>query len=240
MKKLLGILAIAFLGFNAGAASAATVNLVTNGGFETTTNGGGKFSTVNGTTVATGWTSTGYTYIYTATGGDTNNYLQLWGPKNGSANGLTASPTGGNYIGSDGVWQAGPLSQTINNLIIGQTYVLSFDWAGAQQNGFTGATTEAWQVSLGDETYTTQYLSNLSHGFTGWTSSTFTFTATAVSEVLSFLAKDTPSGVPPFSLLDNVSLVAAVPEPGTLSVMLLGALALFGVAMARRRTASKL
>ena len=53
----------------------------------------------------------------------------------------------------------------------------------------------------------------------------FTFTATGPSEVLRFIAHGTPSGVPPFSLLDGVSMTAAVPEPATWAMMVLG----FGV-----------
>lgn len=239
MKKLFGILALAVLGMQATAALASPVNLVVNGGFEQVTNGAGKFSTVGGTTVATGWTSTGYNFLYTPGTVDTTgagaSHLKLWGPNDGSNNGFTNSPTGGNFLASNGVYQAGPIQQIINGLVIGQSYLLSFDWAGAQQYNFSGVTTEGWQVSLGSQTFTTNMITNVSHGFTGWRTQTFTFTATAATEVLSFLAKGTPpSGAPPFSLLDNVSLVA-VPEPGTLWEMAIGALALVGVVMFRRR-----
>ena len=139
-------------------------------------------------------------------------------------------------MASDGVYQAGPLKQTINGLVIGQNYQVSFDWAGAQQYNFSGNTTEGWTVSLGSQSFDTVMLSNVSHGFTGWKAQTFTFTANAASEVLSFLAKGTPTGAPPFTLLDNVSLVA-VPEPGTVWEILIGALALASVVILRRRAA---
>ncbi|QXQ08678.1 PEPxxWA-CTERM sorting domain-containing protein [Sphingosinicellaceae bacterium] len=61
-----------------------------------------------------------------------------------------------------------------------------------------------------------------------------TFTASAVSQVLSFLAVGTPNGAPPISFLDGVSLTAAVPEPATWGLMLVG----FGAVgiTARRRS----
>lgn len=238
MKNILATSAFAALALTSAAAFATTTNLVTNGGFETVTNGAGKFSTNNGTTVATGWTSTGYAFIFTPGSADTTgagpSHLKLWGPNDGSNNGLTTSPTGGNFLASDGVYQIGAIQQIINNLVIGQSYQLSFDWAGAQQYGYTGPTTEGWKVSLGSQTFNTPTISNVSHGFTGWRNQTFTFTATAASEVLSFLATGSPNGLPPFSLLDSVSLVA-VPEPGSIPMMAIGALALAGVVARRRR-----
>ena len=69
-----------------------------------------------------------------------------------------------------------------------------------------------------------------------WQQQVLTFTATAVSEVLSFLAVGSPTGAPPISFLGGVSLTA-VPEPA--SMALLGAsLVGFGVMRQRRRQAS--
>ena len=114
----------------------------------------------------------------------------------------------------------------------GKSYTVSFYFAGAQQYGFTGATTEQWLVSLGSQQLATAVLSDTSHGFTGWQYTSLTFTATATSEVLSFLAVGTPSGVPPFTLLDGVSMVAA-PEPGSAAMLVTGVLAI--AFFARRR-----
>nr|WP_198979952.1 PEP-CTERM sorting domain-containing protein [Herbaspirillum sp. ASV7] len=246
MKKIFATLAVSAASLIATSAFAAPVNLVTNGGFENITNGAGKFNTSSGglagTTVATGWTSTGYAFIFTPGSADTTGagpgHLKLWGPGDGSNNGLTGSPTGGNFLASDGVYQIGAIQQIINGLVIGQSYQLSFDWAGAQQYGFTGPTTEGWQVSLGAQTFNTPTISNVNHGFTGWRNQTFTFTATGVSEVLSFLATGSPNGLPPFSLLDSVSLVA-VPEPGSVPMMAIGALALAAVVARRRRQSQR-
>ncbi len=214
---------------------AVASNLVVNGDFETTTNGP-NFQFDNNT-VATGWTSTGYNFIFAPGAADTTGAtgqfgnLQLWGPGNGSNNGLPAtSPTGGNFAAADGAFDVAPIQQTINGLTANNSYTVNFWWAGAQQSGFTGATTEQWQVSLGSQTQSTVVLNNASHGFTGWQSQSFTYTATSSSELLSFLAVGTPTGVPPFVLLDGVSLNAnsSVPEPGTLALMGSGLLGVVG------------
>ena len=65
---------------------------------------------------------------------------------------------------------------------------------------------------------------------------TFYFTADATSEVLSFLAIGTPisPSVPPFSLLDSVSMMA-VPEPSTWATMVVGFGGLGFAAYRRRR-----
>jgi hypothetical protein len=234
---VLGILALAFLTL---AMAAQASNLVVNGDFETTTNGP-NFQFDNNT-VATGWTSNGYNFIFASGAADTVGAtgqfgnLQLWGPGNGSNNGLPAtSPTGGNFVAADGAFEVSPIQQTINGLTPGNSYTVDFWWAGAQQSGFTGATTEQWQVSLGGQTQSTVVLNNVSHGFTGWQSQSFTYTATSSSEVLSFLAVGTPAGVPPFVLLDGVSLNAnsSVPEPGTLTLLFGGLMGGLGVIKSR-------
>lgn len=234
---VLGLLALAILTL---AMAAQASNLVVNGDFETTTNGPDFQFDHN--TVATGWTSNGYNFIFAPGAADTTGAtgqfgnLQLWGPGNGSNNGLPAtSPTGGNFAAADGAFQVGAISQTINGLTAGNSYTVNFWWAGAQQSGFTGATTEQWQVSLGGQTQSTVVLNNANHGFTGWQSQSFTYTATSSSELLSFLAVGTPNGVPPFVLLDGVSLNAnsTVPEPGTLTLLFGGLMGGLGVIKSR-------
>ena len=217
-------------------------NLVTNGGFETTlTTGAAEIGVRHPSQQATGWTTSGYNFVFTPGTADTigaageyDNVL-LWGPNNGSANALPASsPDGGNFIGADGAFGVGAIQQTITGLIVGQTATLTFTWAGAQQYSYDGATTERFDVSLGDETHSTETVSLASHGFSGWRSVTMTFTPTSTTEVLSFLAAGTPSGQPPFSLLDGVSLTQnAVPEPASLT--LLGAGLAFGAAASRKK-----
>jgi len=231
----------------AGAASAGP-NLVTNGGFESTTSGPGQLAY---NTNATDWSiaapNDSYTFLYAAgtadVGGSNGEYgaVAIWGPGNGVANGFPASsPNGGNFIASDPAFQNNsPLQQTITGLTAGAEYVVSFDWAGAQQSGFTGPTTEGWTVGLGAAaTQTTPIASIASQGFSGWMTQSFTFKADAASDVLSFLSVGGPSGgQPPFALLDGVSLTA-VPEPATWAMMLVGFGGLGSAIRSRRKRAA--
>jgi hypothetical protein len=224
-------------------------SLVLNGSFESTSivspapqyaasaDGGQLGYNIN----ATGWTTTGYNFIFapgTADNGTGVNGqsggLQLWGPGNGSNNGMpTTSPDGGNFIAADGAYNVGAISQTISGLTAGDTYAVGFYWAGAQQYTYTTPTTEQWQVSLGNQTLSTNVVNNLSEGFTGWTYTTLDFTATSTSELLSFLAVGTPTGVPPFSLLDGVTM-QAVPEPSALMLLAVGLCGVAAVSLRRR------
>ncbi len=239
-NRILATACLGVLALNLAASARADINLVLNGDFETTTGAG----QLGYNTTAAFWNTSGYNFLFPSGTADstgvTGTYgtLKLWGPNDGSANGMPAtSPTGGNFVAADGAFEVGSISQTVSNLFVGNTYSLSFYWAGAQQEGFTGDTTEAWQVSLGSETYTTVTNDNVSHGFTGWVQQTFNFTATATNEVLSFLAKGTPAGVPPFSVLDGVSMTQVTtptpaPEPSTLQY---GAVALLFVFAGARK-----
>lgn len=205
-------------------------NLVVNGSFEQTSlTAPGQISPTN----VTGWSSTGYNFLYfpgtdTSTNGTVNpSGVSLYGPQPAS------SPDGGNFIADDGAYGVGAVSQTVNGLAKGTNYMLTFWWAAAQQTGFTGSTTENWQVSLGSQTNATATVTNPSGGFTPWAQVSMVFSATSTSQVLSFLAAGTPNGQPPFSLLDGVTLTAA-PEPSAVALLLTGVAAL-GVFGWRRR-----
>lgn len=207
------------------AGGARAANLVQNGDFEILSNGTGQLGY---NTDATGWTTNGYNFVFASGTADTTGSngsfggLQLWGPNNGSANGLPAtSPTGGNYVGADGAFEVGSIDQTIHGLTAGHQYEVSFDWGAAQQRGFDGATTDMWTVSLGNESHNTAIDSIDSHGFSGWQHQSFVYTADSDTEVLKFLATGTPDGVPPFALLDGVSL-KAVPEASTTVSLFIG------------------
>lgn len=209
-------------------------NLVVNGDFES--NGGNGQMGFN--TSVTGWSinNPSYTFVYAPGTADTTGatgqygFNALWGPGNGSANGLPAtSPTGGYYIAQDSDFQQSAIYQTINGLTPGDSYTVSFWWAAAQQYTFDGANSSQWQVSLGSQTQSTALESIPSHGFSGWMYQSFSYTATSSSEVLSFFANGSPP-VPPFALLDGVTLNAnsSVPEPGTITLMATGLMGVIG------------
>ena len=227
----------------------AQTNLVTNGTFAIT--GGSQsfqFGTYNGYTPSgsaageslAGWASTSYGFVFkptstvaTGTYGNLSLYSTTTTPSSTFNN---ASPTGGNFIGEDSAFNTSAITQTINGLTVGKSYALSFYWAGAQQTGFSGATTEQWQVSLGASTLSTAVINVASQGFSGWMLQTMNFVAASASSQLSFLAIGTPNGVPPFALLSNVSLVAA-PEPASAALMFVGVAALVGFSWRQRATA---
>lgn len=223
-------------------ARAALPNLVQNSSFAIT---GGSTSFQFGSGYSSSetlanWSTSGYNFVFVPgtadSAGATGVYgnLKLWGPNDGSANGLpAASPTGGNYIAADGAFQVQPITQTISGLKVGQAVAVSFAWAAAQQYSFDGPTTDLWTVGLGSSPNQSTGIASIpTHGFSGWMNETFYFVATSSSEVLSFLATGTPAGVPPFALLANVS-VTNVPEPASVMLMLSGIAGIAG--FARRR-----
>jgi len=241
MKKLLGWMStgITLLAL----ATSAQADIIVNGGFESTTNGPGLQFDLS--TQATGWTSTNgsgdaYNFIFAPgtadTTGATGQYgaLTLWGPNDGSNNGLTpTSPAGGNFVAADGDFQNGTISQTLTGLTPSAEYDVTFWWAAAQQSGFYGATQQYWQVGFGSQTQNTPTYDLPSQGFSGWMQQTFTFTADNTTDVLSFLAVGNLP-VPPFLLLDGVS-VDPTPEPGSLGLILGGLMVGVGMIKSRKR-----
>jgi len=245
-------------------AFAATDNLVFNGNFETGSGLGQIGSIVSGT----GWTNTNtsnFNFILDATaddaqqgfsGGftsvnsaDKGTNIFVWGPDNGVYNGFRDSANGGKFLGGDGGWATGTVTQTISGLTVGQQYTLNFEWAGAQFTDIkdsTGKYWVGWDVSFAaigapvtaENSFSVGGSGSLINnwGFQDWATASHTFTASATTQVLSFLATG-PSGLPPFSLLDGVTLteVTSVPEPASLALMLAGGALLVGVAKRRRQ-----
>jgi hypothetical protein len=231
----------ALAGLNADLAHA---NLIVNGNFEQTTNGGNKRLAASPTTVAdrttlTGWTSSngtdgGYNFVLNGAGATSaSSVLRLRGDNNG----YVTSPNGGNIFASDPMYYPGTLSQTIGGLSVGSTYLLTFDYALAQQTNYTGPNSDFWQVSFGKDTQQSSTLTIADGGFSGWKTASMLFTAGSVSQVLSFLAVASSPGAPPFMLLDSVAMnpSSKVPEPSTLS-LLLGGFGVAGLVAYRRRS----
>ncbi len=221
-------------------------SLVQNGSFETLqTQASEQFGSgySGASTEVTGWSTSGYNFVFLPGKADTtgatgaSGSLTLWGPGDGapSTNLLGPSPDGGNYIAADGAYEVGAITQTIIGLSPGSLAVVSFYWAGAQQDkpNYEAATSEQWTVGFGtDPTQSTVVAQNTGEGFTGWMQQTFSFVVKSTTVTLSFLAVGTPNGEPPFSLLDGVSLVQ-VSEPATWAVLLSG-VGLAGLASRRR------
>ena len=233
---------------------------VINGSFEQAPTSSGPFVGLSCTTILSpcvgvpGWTTaSNLAILLVATGNpgaNVSTYLDSGSP---AADGVQ-------FIGTDGAFGDGVLTQTLTGLMGGQTYALSFDYAAAQLNGNYGATTEQWVVTIGGTVGTTQTpvllpdatsfpayqvisplftwrtstLSNCSGCFTPWSSDSVTFTVPGTgptSELLGFLAVGSPAGIPPFVLLDNVS-VDPTPEPGSLALL---GVVLLGLALIRRQ-----
>jgi len=208
----------------------ARANLVVNGSFESTTlTGAGQVHFNTGD--VTGWTTNtsvplGFLYFPGTSNAQltdqfgTNNF-QLW---QGITNTIPAtSPNGGNFLVLDGAPSYhGSFSQTIAGLTVGSNYTLSFYQAAGQQRTFNGATTEQWKVTFGSQTFNSTLMNNPTHDFQPWAQQTMTFTASAASQVLTFLSQGGPDGLPPFVFLDGVSLVEQTPEPSSLVYACLG------------------
>jgi hypothetical protein len=236
MHKSLVVLATAL----AAIAAPAFANSFTNGGFETTTLGAGQLGF---NTNATGWTTTGYNFLFAPGTGDTTGSngsagnLSIWGPNNGSSNGLPAtSPSGGNYVAADGdINYAGSIDQVITGLTPGKIYSVGFDYGFAQQFGFNGNTVQNWKVSFAGQNATTANYNLPNHGFSGWFHTSYNFVANNATETLSFLAYGNLP-VPPFALLDGVTFSRdTVPEPASWALMLIG-FGMIGNVARRRRT----
>jgi hypothetical protein len=228
-----------------GGAAQAGPNLVLNGGFAQDTLspanytsfqiGSYTYSSTSYTGSLTSWTvgSGGYNYVFAS---GTSTAIASYGTAS-LLDGTTIanSPAGGNFLVSDANAGSGAISQSVSGLSVGVATTLTFYWAAAQQSGYSGATTQYWQVSLGSVTKDTTTYSLGSGAFSGWMAATMTFIPTSTSEVLSFLAVGT--GSPPLLLLDGVTL--GVPEPATWAVLVAGLVGL-GVVVRRRRCISGL
>jgi len=148
---------------------------------------------------------------------------------------------------------ASAITQTITGLLPNTHYSLSFYYSGAQQQGYTGSSSDYWQVSYGPVSGTntssttpicipqpvsgTLCTGDASSSSPVWATDTINFVTTSTGqEFISFLAQgNAPANQPPFMLLANIN-VSTVPEPATLALLGAGFAGL--VALRRRQRAA--
>ncbi len=247
-------LAAAALTVGVSTPSFAKVEFIVNGSFETN-KGAGQF---NYDTSAKGWTVTsaygdGYAFLFknssAFTTGSPGQYgnVALYGNKK-----QDGTDAGSSFFGVNSTYHPSTLSQTISGLVKGDRYTLTFDWAAGQQQGYSGDTSDYWEVTFGSQTKDTSTVIVPSKGFSGWMSNSMTFIAMGKRETLSFTDIGTcldqgatcgpaASGGPPFSLLDGVSMTGtAAPEPSTWAMLGLGFGGLGYAAFRRGRTGVKI
>jgi hypothetical protein len=237
----------------------ASANLLTNGNFSTTnlsTSGailGAGSGTITGWNLCTSATcpsgastpnngADGLAFLYFS-GTQTAALTDTYGANNFSLAQGTApntipnsSPAGGNWLIADGGTSNNlAFYQTLTNLTVGASYVLTFYDAAGQQFNTGGATTEDWQVFFGTTTvYTTQStttIHNAQQAFTPWSLVTMVFTAQSANPVLEFLSQGTPVGDPPMDFLAGVSLTQT-PEPSGIALMGIG---MIGLVVVRKK-----
>jgi hypothetical protein len=222
-------------------ATPARANLVVNGSFETTSLGAsGQVHFTSTLPDVSGWTATTITsstvtsvplgFLYFSGHAKDTLADQFGATDFQLAQAPTypaSSPDGGNFLALDGApAYQGSFFQTIAGLTVGAKYYLSFYQAAGQQNGaqYNQPTTEQWKVTFGGQTFLSTLMNNPAQSFQPWTKQNMTFTASATSQVLTFLSQGGPDGLPPFVFLDGVSLVT--PEPSSLGYAGMGLAAL--------------
>lgn len=184
-------------------------NLVFNGSFEqATVNPGGSFLTLGtGDTSINGWTVSAGSIDYI--GG-------YWPAQDG----VRSVDLAGNSLGT--------ISQSVATTAL-QFYTVSF-WASRNPDG--GLPLRTGTISFGGQTMPFSYSSSNSLGNMNWQQYTYTFAAVGASTLLSFAA-DASAGCCWGPALDNVSMIAAIPEPEVWAMLLFGFGAI-GLQMRRR------
>ena len=234
-------------------AAHAAVNLVQNGSFSNTTSGvsqsavegagysGVEFGAGQGYhygNVVSDWQSNGPTafnlYFFgdgTQNTEDADTFYSLphgeagQRPNSNYVSSPSVDPDGGAFVVLDGDPNfTGALTQTIAGLTAGDTYKLTFDWAGGELADRTGFHSSQLDVTFGGSetggvvtggvtqdtaTYINTSAANAPGSFSGWQQVTMYFKADGASDLLSFLAVGTPNAnLPPVAFLDGVSLTS--------------------------------
>lgn len=150
-----------------------------------------------------------------------------------------ASPDGGSYLGIQDLdsfsprFNVGGITQNVGGLDIGASYTLTF-YSMTNHDAVNPAARQDWVVTFGDQTQTGEQTYYTGTGT--WVQSTMTFTATAATQALTFVAQYLPGSYPEMLNIDGVVLtknVAAVPEPSTHALLSAG-LAALGWSVRRR------
>ncbi len=156
-----------------------------------------------------------------------------------------ASPDGTQYLGIQDLDTFAPrvnargITQTVSGLTVGATYQLTFY---SMSNHDDPGGSQDWQVTFGGDSRTGLVTGPAVNQTGNWVQSTMSFTASAASEALTFMAQYLPGSVPEMLNLDGVVLtqssapppVAAVPEPETYALIVGGLLAMRLVVRRRR------
>lgn len=218
MLKPVAIAAALAVSALATSASAATLELLANGGFDdigtaTPEGWGGLTYYAGGPAVLPGWT-------VEAGSVDLTDTSSVWGPSGG-----------GQYSLDINGWSAGTIAQSFAT-VLGRLYTVSFNYSRNPANApytATAAVTAGGQgvdvTALGDGSF--GGMSNMQ-----WQSGGFTFVGTGNTETIRLAAGiEGNAGV----FFDNVSVSAGVPEPSTWAIAIMG-FGLMGAALRRRRT----
>lgn len=137
-------------------------------------------------------------------------------------------PAAGHYSLDLNGSSVGVISQSFAT-VVGQTYNVSFDLAGNPEGG--GAVKYLTAGVTGGHAFTFDTTGH-SRAAMGWTTQGFSFVADSTTSTLRFAGDSRNSYYG--AALDNISVMAAVPEPETYGMLLAG-LALLGVVARRKR-----
>jgi Protein of unknown function (DUF642)/PEP-CTERM motif len=214
------IAAIAVACFGA-TASFGAVNLVTNGSFETGSNapaaGNFYYRTLSpGALDITGWTVFG-----DSIGWYNQNHPYLLSVPLGASNGIM-------FVDLTDQTAGVPYGGLYTNIAttVGTKYTLTFDLGTSKF--FNPANGASAALTIGNLPFA--FFTSVTTQASAWETKTLTFTAAVANTQLGFLGwsgKD-------FIGIDNVSVMAAVPEPSAIALMLAG-LGIIGSVAARRR-----
>lgn len=163
--------------------------------------------------------------------GSINGWSTLSGPGiEVQHNTVVAAQSGNQYVELDSHGNSS-MYQAINGLTVGQSYDLSF-WFHARTNN--GGNDNGIDVLWGETAPGALELSIADAIFSdftsGWQEFTLSLVASASTMYLTFAAVGLNNTLGGF--VDNVSMTASVPEPGTLVLLAMG---LFGLVLGRRR-----